>query len=487
MYRRNLLNETDRLNALKKLVHDLTETRPGRAVSVLSRDPLTGSFHGLPGDRRFDFPGMDFLDRTDPLIGRLLAGEEWVHRESKHGSHFDDRGTGGTLETVFPIVVNGYIDHVIMIKGENLSDSDCRLIGAYCGQTALNLETLAMHVNLNRKIERLASLVSLVDDLSIEQNYRNLLQTVLDRSTELLLAEQGSIMLIEKETDQLLLEVSKGRRKEQDKRVRVSRGVGIAGGVAASGEPLLVEDIEHDSRVGRRNQEKYKSASFVSVPLKIGHRVVGVMNFNDKRTGELFDDVDLSLAQTCASHAALVLDRKQIYEQTEKLTQQATIDDLTGLLNRGCLLRRLREELARSDRYAKMMSLVMLDIDGFKTINDQFGHARGDLVLRRIAEVMTSTVRSIDIVGRYGGDEFLIILPETDTFFAAHMAERVRSNIEKACISRETTDRIVNKVTSSIGIATFPSHGTSPEVLIANADEALYRAKAGGKNQVVVY
>jgi diguanylate cyclase (GGDEF)-like protein len=134
-----------------------------------------------------------------------------------------------------------------------------------------------------------------------------------------------------------------------------------------------------------------------------------------------------------------------------------------------------------------MMSLVMLDIDGFKTINDQFGHARGDLVLRRIAEVMTSTVRSIDIVGRYGGDEFLIILPETDTFFAAHMSERVRSNIEKAYISRETTDRIVNKVTSSIGIATFPSHGTSPEVLIANADEALYRAKAGGKNQVVVY
>jgi diguanylate cyclase (GGDEF)-like protein len=101
--------------------------------------------------------------------------------------------------------------------------------------------------------------------------------------------------------------------------------------------------------------------------------------------------------------------------------------------------------------------------------------------------VITNAVRSIDIVGRYGGDEFVIALPETDTFFAMHLAERVRFNIAKTDISRQTTDRIANKMTGSIGIATFPSHGTNPEVLIANADEALYRAKAGGKNQVVVY
>jgi diguanylate cyclase (GGDEF)-like protein len=482
-----MLTETGRLNALKKLVNDLSAALPGQAVSVLSRDSLTGSFHGLPGDHTFDHPGMDFLDRTDPLIGKLLAGEEWVHRENEYGSRVGDEGTRTASETVFSIEVSGYIDHVLMIKGENLSDGDFRLIGAYCRQTALALETLAMHVNLNRKIARLASLVCLVDDLSVEQNYRNLLQTVLDRSTELLLAAQGSIMLIEKETDLLLIEMSKGARKDQDQQVRVPKGIGIAGRVAASGEPLLVEDIEHDARIGRKNQERYKSASFVSVPLKIGRRVVGVMNFNDKRTGELFDDVDLRLAQTCASHAAVILDRKQIYEQTEKLTRQATIDDLTGLLNRGCFLRRLKEELDRSDRYSKMMSLVMLDIDGFKSINDQFGHARGDLVLRRIAEVITKAVRSIDIVGRYGGDEFVIALPETDTFFAAHMAERVRLNIAKTDISRESTDRIVNKMTGSMGIATFPSHGTSPEVLLANADEALYRAKAGGKNQIVVY
>jgi diguanylate cyclase (GGDEF)-like protein len=294
-------------------------------------------------------------------------------------------------------------------------------------------------------------------------------------------------MLIEKETDVLLLEASRGVLKEPAQRFRVRKGVGIAGRVAERGEPILVEDIEHDPRIGTKNQAKYKTSSFVSVPLKIGNRVVGVMNFTDKATGEYFDDVDLRFAQTCASHAAVVLDHKEMREETARLKQQAITDNLTGLLNRGCILSRLREELARSDRYAKTMSLVMLDLDGFKDINDQFGHATGDRVLRIIAEVMMNAARSIDIVGRYGGDEFVIILPETDTFFAAYMAERVRSDIANTDILREISDSFENKITVSIGIATFPLHGTSPEVLVEHADEALYRAKAGGRDRVVVY
>jgi diguanylate cyclase (GGDEF)-like protein len=211
------------------------------------------------------------------------------------------------------------------------------------------------------------------------------------------------------------------------------------------------------------------------------------MNFTDKTTGEFFDDVDLRFAQTCASHAAVVLDHREMCEETERLKQQATTDELTGLLNRGCIMSRLREELSRSDRYAKTMSLVMLDIDGFKNVNDQFGHTTGDRVLKRVSEVMMNAVRSIDIVGRFGGDEFVIILPETDTYFAAHMAERVRFDIAKTDISREIPDRMVNKITASIGIATFPLHGISTEVLVDHADEALYRAKAGGRDRVVVY
>ena len=483
----SMLTHMGNNDVFMKLEEDLAAAVPEHTIAVLSRDQRTGSYQGPTGEQQGSVPGMDFLESVDPVIKRLHAGEEWVPWTNGHCSLPNTEGRGPAAAVVFPVAVHGQIDHVLVISGGTLSPGDIRLIGGYCRQTALALETLDLQASLKRKIERLASLVGMADDVATEQSYRNLLQTVLDRSAELLLAEQGSIMLIEKETEALLLEASKGLLKEPAQRVRVPKGVGIAGMVADRGEPILVEDIEHDPRIGTKNQAKYKTSSFVSVPLKIGNRVVGVMNFTDKATGEYFDDVDLRFAQTCASHAAVVLDHREMSEETERLKQQATTDALTGLLNRGCIMSRLREELSRSDRYAKTMSLVMLDIDGFKNINDQFGHTTGDRVLKRISEVMENAVRSIDIVGRYGGDEFVIILPETDTYFAAHMAERVRFDIAKTDMSRDISDRMVNKITASIGIATFPLHGISTEVLVDHADEALYRAKAGGRDRVVVY
>ena len=483
----SMLTNMDKDGVLEKLIENLAVAVPNHTLSVLSRDQRTGCYHASVGEERLNIPGRSLMDSGDPVISQLYAGAEWVSWGNAYGSPAGDEERGGTAVAVFPIAVHGQIDHVLVISGGRLSDSDIRLTGGYCRQTALALETVDMQANLRSKIERLASLLNIVDDSSTGESYRNLLQTVLDRSAELLLAGQGSIMLIEKETDELLLEASRGIVNEPFQRVRVPKGFGIAGMVAEKGEPILVEDVENDPRVGKKNQPKYKTSSFLSVPLKIGSRVVGVMNFTDKTTGELFDDVDLRFAQTCASHAAVVLDHKEMSEEAERLKQQAITDHVTGLLNRGCIMNRLREELSRSDRYAKTMSLVMLDLDGFKAINDQFGHATGDRVLKRVSEVMTHAVRSIDIIGRYGGDEFVIILPETDTYFAARMAERVREDIAKTDISRGISDRIVNKITASIGVATFPLHGKSTEVLVDHADEALYRAKAGGRNQVVVY
>jgi diguanylate cyclase (GGDEF)-like protein len=479
-----MLTHMGKDDVLNKFAEDLSAAVPAYTILVLTRDPQTGSYHVSAEDQRNKGPRQYFLDGTDPVIRRLLAGEAWVQWTNPDCSAIDAEVA---TAFIFPIAMQGLIDRAIVVSGGNLSESDIRLIGGYCRQTALALETIDMQASVKRKIERLASLVGMSDDLSGGQSYRNLLQTVLRRSAELLLAEQSSIMLIEKETDVLLLEASRGVLNEPAQRIRIPKGFGIAGKVAEMGEPILVENIENDLRIGKKNQAKYKTSSFVSVPLKIGSRVVGVMNFTDKATGELFDDVDLQFAQTCASHAAFVLDHREMSEETEKLKQQATTDHLTGLLNRGRIMSRLREELSRSDRYTKAMSLVMLDLDGFKNINDHFGHGAGDRVLRIMSEVMMKAVRSIDIVGRYGGDEFIIILPETDTYFAAYTAERVRADIAKTNISLEISDRIVNTITASIGIASFPQHGRSMEVLMEHVDEALYRAKAGGRNRVVVY
>ncbi len=475
-------------SVLGKLAEDIAAFARGSAVSLLTWDERTGSYHDLssgePGENR----AISSPDLADPVRMTMYANKEPWGGSAGTGT---GEGTGGSGRTstslIFPIAVRGRVDHVLAISERTLSDSDVRLINGCCRQAALAIETLDMQATLKQKIDRMSSLIGSVTALSEEEDYRDLLQAVVNRSAELLRAEQGSLMLIEKEADVLLLKASIGVLGDPNQPIRVPKGAGIAGSVAERGEPLLIEDIEKDPRIGKKNQSQYKTASFVSVPLKIGSRIVGVMNFSDKTTGEFFDEVDLDLAQACASHAAVVLDRKEMWNETEKLKQQATTDELTGLLKRSSVMNRLREELSRSERYAKVTSLAMLDIDGFKSFNDQHGHAAGDRVLQGISSVLVRSMRSIDIVGRYGEDEFVIILPETDAFFAVHMAQRIRRNIADMDLSKEMGGQGVKHITVSIGIATYPLHGTRSEVLLDHANEALYRAKSNGKDQVVVY
>ena len=473
----------DKQSVLETLANGLSAAVSAHTITILARDRHTGRYRGPVTGAKSGIHAGVLLEGDDPAIERLLAGEQWAVR-SPGGYARDD---AAPVTAVFPVSVRDSLDHLVMITGGPLSEADAGIVTAYCNQAALAIETMAMQEDLDRKIERLSSLVRLADDFSVGRDYRNLLQKIMERSAELLRAEQCSIMLIERETNELLVEASKGAFGAVPKRARVPKGEGIAGWVAEQGEPVLVADIEHDPRIGKKSRTRYKTASFVSVPLKIDNKVVGVMNFTDKATGELFDDEDLQIARTCASQAAVVLDRKEMTEQAERLRKEAMIDHLTGLLNRGNVLHRLQEELARSNRYEKTMSLILVDVDRFKHINDQCGHPAGDHVLRRIAELMKNAVRSADIIGRYGGDEFMVILPETDAFYAAHLADRVREDIAAADLARAAFGSSAVRITVSIGIATFPYHGTSAEVLVEHADEALYRAKAGGRDRVVVY
>ena len=285
-------------------------------------------------------------------------------------------------------------------------------------------------------------------------------------------------MLLEKETDALLLEASKGEYNAASWHVRIPKGVGIAGRVALLGEPILVENVEQDPRTLKKNEAKYKTSSFVCVPLKIDQRVVGVMNFTDKSSGEIFDDVDLRLAQAFASHAAVVLDRKHIYEQAEILKRQAITDDLTGLLNRGYLMRRMEEELARSQRYATLTSIVLIDVDDFKKINDQHGHVFGDAILRGVGEVLHGHVRETDVPSRMGGDELAVLLIETASDEGREAAEKLQRAL------RARMMELGPAITFSIGIVTFLEPPRDIDQMFRLADEQLYQAKHQGKDQL---
>jgi diguanylate cyclase (GGDEF)-like protein len=174
---------------------------------------------------------------------------------------------------------------------------------------------------------------------------------------------------------------------------------------------------------------------------------------------------------------------KALLETNKELHQISITDGLTGLLNRKHTLELLGKEISRSRRYGHPISALMLDIDYFKNVNDTYGHQTGDVVMRRLADLFCKVVRENDLVGRYGGEEFLILLPDSDAQSGARTAERIRKKIEELEIE---TNRENISVTVSIGVSSYPKYGKDADAIISAADTALYRAKSNGRNQVIV-
>jgi diguanylate cyclase (GGDEF)-like protein len=177
--------------------------------------------------------------------------------------------------------------------------------------------------------------------------------------------------------------------------------------------------------------------------------------------------------------AAQSIQRARLFEATERL---ATTDGLTGLVNHRTFQMRLDEHLAAAQRYGKKVSLLLTDIDHFKTVNDTYGHPVGDVVLKGVASVLHKEARTTDIAARYGGEEFALVMPETDLAGALKTAERIRERVAQA---RFRTEHGELKVTISIGVATFPQDGRAKAQLVEVADGGLYHAKRNGRNQTV--
>lgn len=190
-----------------------------------------------------------------------------------------------------------------------------------------------------------------------------------------------------------------------------------------------------------------------------------------------YDAADKPL-RLCGTHQEI--DDRKLFEQ--RLQHQAMHDALTGLLNRSQLWVRLEEELLRAERYSHPLSVFMVDIDHFKSINDDFGHAVGDKVLKDFAAMLKREMRATDVILRYGGEEFIVILPETGLGEALGLADRVRL---VAAAQGYTAAGQTYAYTASIGVAAYPLHGENAEVLVDSADKSLYRAKSGGRNRVV--
>jgi len=248
--------------------------------------------------------------------------------------------------------------------------------------------------------------------------------------------------------------------------------------------PLLVDDIEKDLRVGIQNRPRFKTKSLLCMPLKLKDKTIGVINLSDKENKKVFTEADMNFLTSFANLASLVIERTWTMERYSFLEQLSVTDSLTGLYNRRFMRNRLEEEISRSSRHGLNISVIFMDLDYFKTYNDLCGHLEGDKALQKTAEIMKAMVRDMDIVIRYGGEEFFIILPDTAKSEAIVAAERIRREIEKETFPCEE-NLPLGRLTASFGIASFPEDGDTFTTLIHSADMAMYKAKAEGRNRIV--
>lgn len=329
------------------------------------------------------------------------------------------------------------------------------------------------------EFERERMLVEVFRELASTASPEELLDRLLERVMSLLGARAGYIMM-PGEGGTLKVEASKGEPATPAGSVRV--GETLAGKAALLKVPVAVDLKGREVRLEGPPKDSLFRAAAVGVPLVAGEKVAGVMVIED-RNGEGFDRVDLGLLELIAAHAAIAVERAGLYKRVEEM---AVTDQLTGLANRRYLERRLEEEMERARRYGTSLSVIMLDIDHFKRINDTFGHLAGDAVLREVAQILRNGVRRTDVVARYGGEEFCIVSPDCRLPEAVALAERLRGKVEGHPFRVPGLDQPL-KVTVSAGVAEFPGDARSKPELLDCADSALYEAKRRGRNCVVSY
>lgn len=359
----------------------------------------------------------------------------------------------------------------------------CRLSAYLCGIRNLTIDCEKRASDLNEIAVKALNLSMLYKQPS------HLYESIVDEASSIVKAERCSLMLPQNDNGSknfLKISAVKGLNKWLMENVKVRIGEGISGKVYAEGLPILIDREEKLKQYIKIPKTHYKTFSAMSLPLKVTDEIIGVLNLSDKKSGEHFSEKDLMILNSFAVQASLLLKLSSCYKTSEQMKELSITDFLTGLLNRRYFDIRLEDEYQRAKRYASFFSLVIADIDDFKLFNDSEGHLMGDYVLKEISSIMTKTTRVNDVLVRFGGEEFAIIMPQTSKIEAFNVAERIRNNIKN--LIQPTWKKFPKKYISvSIGIAMYPECGDPKENIIRWADKAMYKAKTQGKDCTVVW
>jgi two-component system, cell cycle response regulator len=362
---------------------------------------------------------------------------------------------GGDLQT--RVEAGGVADVARVAEAFNAMTDNLR---AYIGELKSSRD------ELRHSLDRMGATLRATLDL------QGMLEVILDTAAVTLGSTAGALYLRRHNARELTLEAAQGYAPPAAARLRLEEGVA---GVAAGGVPVL---IPRDPVKAAEPVEPSASTA-IAVPLVRGDRTMGVIALYGRPTPEPFGEGDVETLSSFAAQASVAIENVLLHQETEQLS---ITDGLTGVWNRRYLELSLRKEIERASRFSRPLSVLMIDIDRFKDVNDRFGHPRGDGVLVEVTRRIMGTIRTqIDFVSRYGGEEFVVVLPETPCDGGKVVAEKIRAAVRDHPFVGDGTHLTI---TVSVGVSAYPLDGLTAEDIIRAADEAMYRAKRAGRDRV---
>lgn len=426
--------------------------------SVIERVPVASGISGrvvrtgqplLVKDVRSD---PDFLAAIEGIVSQVCV------------PLFDDQRAIG--------VINVESNH-----GAQLGEDDLRVIIVLAEHVGIAIYRARLFGAVQRRAQELEALRVTMTEISANLDLDTLLRAILERQVALLSATAGELGLYDAE--RIMLHVVASHNMDRDSSgTWLKLEEGMMGQVARTRLPLVVPN--YNMWAGRSaHYQDIGPMTALAVPMLAGDHLVGVLAVGDTHLDRVFAEDDLRLLSLFAQQATIAIQNGRLFADIQQL---ATIDPLTGLANRRAFYAMAQHEFERIQRSGHYLAALMIDVDDFKRINDQHGHAVGDRVLHQIGRRCREALRSVDLIGRYGGEEVAIVLPDADQYAAQQVAQRIR------LLLADNIDADVASITVSVGVAVYqPPEAIDLDILIDRADRAQYIAKHTGKDRVVVW
>src|ERR1700747_2077470 len=331
-----------------------------------------------------------------------------------------------------------------------------------------------------RQSQELSILHDVAKALTSSLDVDSILQTIMEKMAEYFRPDTWSLLMVDEEHNELYFAIAVGDAAEALKDVRLKVGEGIAGWVAKHGEQLIVPDVYTDPRFAKRIDEvtQWETRSIICVPLNSKHRVLGVIQLvNVDMKG--FGDQEIFFLQALGDYAAIAIENSRAVEKIQELT---ITDDCTGLYNARHLYKTLETEVYRSSRFGYEFSILFIDLDHFTTVNDTHGHLIGSKLLAEIGYLIKAQLRLIDFAFRYGGDEFVVLLPQTSKDQAVVVAKRLQDSVRTGSFC--LVQGLNLHVPASMGLAPFPNDAQTRHDIIRQADEMMYMVKNSTRDNI---